>query len=278
MPKTCQICDFPIDPFTKGGWFEHVCSAEYLYLENIYEKKDLFKMGINDFEVLFTKVKKVMDSVDEFCSSIESENLKNINSGEDNGDIEQIVEQIQNTCTYKGDTTKECTKKKVIGFLYEKSKDFLPNENTDLKCPTSANFLTNLLSIHTNKPVVHHSHVSSKILGFVHDFCNLKVRENYYTIPVIAHNQFRFFFFLKGIRPTVWETTQIKIGEKNASNINFALIGNQVRFIDTIKYFQQSLGNLAASMTDIEKNNIKETFERVLAYKLIFCENVEERE
>ena len=33
-----------------------------------------------------------MDSLDEFCSSIESENLKNINSGGDNGEIEQIVQ------------------------------------------------------------------------------------------------------------------------------------------------------------------------------------------
>ena len=31
-------------------------------------------------------------------------------------------------------------------------------------------------------------------------------------------------------------------------------------------------------MTDIEKKNIKETFERVFTYKLIFCENVKERE
>ena len=30
-------------------------------------------------------------------------------------------------------------------------------------------------------------------------------------------------------------------------------------------------------MTYIEKNNIKETFERVFTYKLIFCEDVEER-
>ena len=106
------------------------------------------------------------------------------------------------------------------------------------------------------------------------------MRENYYTIPVIAHNQFRFdfFFFLKGIRPTVWETSRIKIGSKNASNINIELIGNQVRFIDTIKYFQQSLGNLGASMTDTEKNNIKKAFERVLAYRLFFCENMEDRE
>ena len=100
-------------------------------------------------------------------------------------------------------------KKKVIGFLYRKSIEFLPNDNINLKCPISENFLTNLLLIHTNKPVVHHSHVSGKIVGFAQEFCNLKVRENYYTIPVIAHNQFRFdfFLFLKGIRPTVWETT-----------------------------------------------------------------------
>ena len=254
-PKTCQICDFSIDPFSNGGWFEHVCSAEYLYLQNIYEKKDLFRMGINDFEGFFTKVKKVMDSLGEFCSSIQSENLKNINSGEDNGEIEQIAQQIQNTCTYKGDTTKECTKKKVIDFLYRNSIDFLPNENIDFKCPTSERFLTNLFPIYTNKPVGHHLHVSGKALGFVLDFCNSKVSEYYYTIPVIAHNQFRFdsFFFLKGIRPKVWEITHIKIGAKNVSNIHFALIGNQVRFIDTIKYFQQSLGNLGASMTDIEK-------------------------
>ena len=76
----------------------------------------------------------------------------------------------------------------------------------------------------------------------------------------------------------MWETTHIKTGAKNASKINFALISNQVRFIDTIKYFQQSLGNLGASMTDIEKNNIKETFERVLGYRLFFCESMEERE
>ena len=76
----------------------------------------------------------------------------------------------------------------------------------------------------------------------------------------------------------MWETTQIKIGAKNASNINFVLIGNQVRFIDTIKYFQQSLGNLAASMTDSEKENIKASFERVLAYRIFVFETMEDRE
>ena len=167
------------------------------------------------------------------------------------------------TVNAKNDKKDELTKKQVLGYLYIKSQHFLKNDNINLNVPYSNNFLSNLAGIASNKPVVHHSHVSGKILGFVHDFCNQRVRENYYTIPVIAHNQFRFdfFFFFQGFRLTVWETTDIKIGAKNASNINFAVIGNQVRFIDTIKYFQQSLANLASSMNDVEKQSIRDTCE-----------------
>ena len=48
----------------------------------------------------------------------------------------------------------------------------------------------------------------------------------------------------------------MKIGGKNPTNINFASIGNQVEFIYTIKYFQQSLSALANSLTDKEKSAI----------------------
>ena len=171
------------------------------------------------------------------------------------------------------DKQDELTNKQVLGYLYKKSVCFLKNDNINLDAPYSNNFLLNLAGIGSNKPVIHHSHVPGKIVGFVHDFRNQKVRENYYTIPVIAHNQFRFdfFFFMQGFRPTVWETTDINIGAKNASNVNFAAIGNQVRFIDTIKYFQQSLANLASSMNDVEKQSIRDTFARVLHDKLPFC-------
>ena len=46
------------------------------------------------------------------------------------------------------------------------------------------------------------------------------------------------------------------MGGKNPSDINFASIGNQIQFVDTIKYFQQSLAALAKSLTDKEKNGI----------------------
>ena len=39
-------------------------------------------------------------------------------------------------------------------------------------------------------------------------------------------------------------------------NINFASIGN-IKVIDTMKYYQISLGKLASMLTDIEKNRIE---------------------
>ena len=58
LPQECAICDFAIDPYVKNGWFDHVCSAEYLFLENIYSKRELFKIGISDFECFVAKIKK----------------------------------------------------------------------------------------------------------------------------------------------------------------------------------------------------------------------------
>ena len=110
-----------------------------------------------------------------------------------------------------------------------------------------------------NKNCVHHSHITGDIVGHAHTFCNEKVRENYYKIPVITHNLFRFdfFFLMKGLRVSVWKTRDITIRGKNPTDINFASIGNQVQFIDRIKYFQQSLGGLAGSLTSSEKTEIR---------------------
>ena len=62
-----------------------------------------------------------------------------------------------------------------------------------------------MIAIHENKLVIHHSHITNKIIGYAHDFCNEPTRENYYPIPIFAHSQFRFDFFLvlKEIRPSV---------------------------------------------------------------------------
>ena len=102
------------------------------------------------------------------------------------------------------------------------------------------------------------------------------MRENKTKISVVAHNLFRFnfFFSLKGLRAGVWKRRDISTGGINPTNINFANIGNQVIFIDTIKYFQQSLGMLASNSTDGEKFAIRTECEKFIKKMKIFLRNL----
>ena len=104
--------------------------------------------------------------------------------------------------------------------------------------PMSKNFIENLKGVTKNKTHVHHSHITVETTAYAHS--NLKVRENKPKITVVAHNTFRFdfYFLLKGLRVRVGRTRDICIGGKNPTDINFANVGNQVMFLDTIKYFQ----------------------------------------
>ena len=54
--------------------------------------------------------------------------------------------------------------------------------------------------------------------------------ENKNQMSVIAHNLFGFdfFFFLKGLRLGVWQTTNLSVGGSNLTNINYANIGEQI--------------------------------------------------
>ena len=95
-PKNdCCLCGFPLQSRAENGWFQHVCKVEYLFLENIYTAKEMYQMGIDNFDVYFEKVKKVLDNVDEFCANIETENRLSIARGETNDEIKEIVEKIK---------------------------------------------------------------------------------------------------------------------------------------------------------------------------------------
>ena len=85
---------------------------------------------------------------------------------------------------------------------------------------------------------LHHSHVAGKIHGYAHNFRNMKIRQNQTQFSCTVRNFFGFdmFFVLKGIGLSVWETQDLNIGGNRLSNINFASLGSQVKFIDTMKY------------------------------------------
>ena len=54
------------------------------------------------------------------------------------------------------------------------------------------------------------------------------------------------------------------MGGKNPASINFVSIGDQIQFIDTIKYFQQSLSALASSLTSSKKADISKACKKYL--------------
>ena len=124
--------------------------------------------------------------------------------GRKNPETENIIDKITGIKTSQEDE-KKATREKTIAFLYQHPVSFLPTDKIEGDVPISQKVLPNMIAIHKNKNVIHHSHITGKIIGYPHDFCNERTGENYCTIPTFARNRFRFYFFLflKGIRPSV---------------------------------------------------------------------------
>ena len=101
--------------------------------------------------------------------------------------------------------------------------------------------------------------MTGEILGYVHDFGNWRVRENKTEFAIFAHNfcSFDLFVLLKGFQTIAWNTKDINIGGTNLINVNLANIAGETKFIDTLKYYQKSLGQLAATLSVDEKLAVK---------------------
>lgn len=158
---------------------------------------------------------------------------------------------------------------KTISFIYSTLIKFVETDQVK-GMPMSKIFVDNSKGIMRDKTHIHHSLVSGKIIGYAHSYCNYRVRENKPKLSIIAHNLFRFdfFFLLKGLRAGVWKTRDITIGGTNPTNINFTIIGNQVIFIDPVKYFQQGLQTLASNLMKnvLLDKNVENLLKRIKTY------------
>ena len=124
---------------------------------------------------------------------------------------------------------------KLITFVYYSIIDF-PDNKFEIKTVVTKNFFNSVNDLLFGSYVIHHSHVTGEIVGYAHDFRNKKLRETQNLIPVFTHHlfSFDFFFVMKGIRLCVWRTKQLHIGGTNLTNVQYANIGSQVKFIDTV--------------------------------------------
>ena len=104
-------------------------------------------------------------------------------------------------------------------------------------------FFVNVHHLIKMKIHLHHSHITGKIIGYAHDFCNTKVTERSSSdIPVIANNLFGFdlYYFIKGYIAPAWCLKMLNIGGRNSMQNYFSNITGEIKFIDSLKYCQKS--------------------------------------
>ena len=155
---------------------------------------------------------------------------------------------------------------RTVLFVYRQIFDFA-GDDREISLFVSKNFVSSVVNMLYTDVVLYHSHVSGSIQGYIHDFCNKKLKEIYHRpISMFAHNLFKFdfFFAMKEYRLSVWRTKDLNMGGKGIRNMSYASILDQVKFIDTIKFYQEPLHTLAASMEPTEYANIQRSITKFL--------------
>ena len=120
----------------------------------------------------------------------------------------------------------------------------------------------------------------NEILGYAHNFCNKQVRQlteksgQYFSC--IFHNGFRFdmTFLTKGIWLSFWQTQDVSLLGSGLTTLKSYDIGRHVKFIDSVKYYQQSLSKLARStMSEGKKKELSVCFQNILAFNTLTIAN-----
>ena len=81
---------------------------------------------------------------------------------------------------------------KVYAYVYDELVCF-PRSDIDYETITTNKFFTNVHRLIRGKFHLHHSHITGKIFGYAHYFCNTTLAERTMPeIPFVAHNFFGF--------------------------------------------------------------------------------------
>ena len=71
-----------------------------------------------------------------------------------------------------------------------------PRSDIDYEAITTNNFFTNVDWLIRGKFHLHYNHITGKIFGYAHDFCNTtRIERSTPDIPFVAHNFFGFDLF-----------------------------------------------------------------------------------
>ena len=64
---------------------------------------------------------------------------------------------------------------------------------------------------------------------------------------------FDIFYFLKTYIASAWCSKKLNIGGTNLTHVNYGIIDNEIKLIDSLKYYQKSLADLSSTLKKKEK-------------------------
>ena len=207
----CCLCPFPlkINPTAynadekKMSYADFIIFKEHKSLRNIFSCDDLSKTGslkdLKTFRENFTKfLKNVIFfenalKINEEFNECFNPNLldfcqNNCSGCTGFGEIKDMIANVK-VKNRRKDTKIPKFTLQTYAFVYQILMDF-PQAIFNYETVTTLGFFKNVHKIINNKLHLHHSHITGKIMGYPHDFCNMRVRENQNHFSCIAHNFF----------------------------------------------------------------------------------------
>ena len=144
---------------------------------------------------------------------------------------------------------------KIYAFVYDELIYF-PKSDIQYETFTTKNFFVHVHRLIKMKVHLHHSHITGKIISYPHYFCNTAVIEKTSPdIPVVAHNLFGFdlYYFIIDYIASAWCSKSLNIAGNNLTHINFSKIAGEIKFIDSLNFYQKSFSVLASTLSVEEK-------------------------
>ena len=68
---------------------------------------------------------------------------------------------------------------------------------------------------------------------------------------------FDIFYYLKTYISSAWCSKKLNIGGTNLMHVNYGIINNEIKLIDSLKYYQKNLGDFSSIVNPEEKRLVE---------------------
>ena len=213
----CVICKFPIKleptnfetPDNEISFGNFVIRCEHKLLRNIYTEeqikgshhvKDLksYYEIFEEYILICIGLLALLDSFNrnDFINSVTEKFVEDKFAGDKINEIKNTINktEIKNALpTMHGNVPK--FNLKIYAYVYDELVYF-PRSDIDYEIITTNKFFKNVQRLIRGKFHLHPFHITGKIFGYAHDFCNTTlVEKSTLEIPFVAHNFFGFDLF-----------------------------------------------------------------------------------